>query len=292
LICIEFAAGDKFDHDITNSIVNVIWAHGQIVQHYMPTIPPPAANSNIQFTPDFYRMRELKYHGLIGRGSTRLNFMNPPPRDGSQCNYTVPNVYSARWGPSATDASKIMFELKVEGGYNTTWVGIGFSNNRLMPESDIITTKFDNAPFKVEDRWASVKARPSVDDDQSQIEVLAVRNVNGKLWVTFTRTVVTADSRDLSLDEPRYFLFGWGQIEKGAIQYHGSNRYISNDKILPTQCSRLISQQGQHNEPGGDIRGDQGSSGGLEDDEKWGIAVACVVVVLAIGLGLAYVIYR
>ena len=131
LLDLQFPAGDKFDHDVTDSVVNVIWAHGQVVDHYMPTIPPPAAGiSKSSFISDFYRMRELKYHGLIGRGSTRKNFVNPASPGVSQCNYQVADgniMYSATWGPSSSDASKIVFALEVTGE-PSTWVGIGFSS--------------------------------------------------------------------------------------------------------------------------------------------------------------------
>ena len=164
-----------------------------------------------------------------------------------------------------------------------------YLDDRQMPASDIITSTFSNSnPVKVEDRWASIKARPAIDDDQSQIQDSSGRVENGKLYVTFKRTVATTDSMDLSLDQPRYFLFAWGQVNSGDIQYHGTNRYISDDRISPTLCASMKDQRSGSS----DGSGGKGSGGGLEDGEKWGIAVACVVVVLAVTLAFAYYVYR
>ena len=124
--------GDKFDHNITDSIVNMIWAHGQVKGHFNPTIPPPPPGvSSASFISDFYRMRELKYHGSGGRGSARINLVSPPTRPTTQCVIQVSDGrnginYQASWERSRTDSTKVVFELQGTGGTNS-WIGIGFS---------------------------------------------------------------------------------------------------------------------------------------------------------------------
>lgn len=156
-----------------------------------------------------------------------------------------------------------------------------------MPASDIITAIFkDSTSVRVVDRWASAKVQPAIDDDQSQVQDVSGSIENGVLRVRFTRTVGTTDSMDLSLSQPRYMLYAWGQLAaSGDISYHDVNKGISNDKILLTQCSET------NQATGGDNDNDKDSSG-LEKDEVWGIAVACVVVVLAVVLAVAYFMYR
>lgn len=115
-----------------------------------------------------------------------------------------------------------------------------------MTASDIVTAVFRPAnAVRVVDRWASMRSRPAIDDDVSQVQDLFGSAENGRIYVRFTRTVATSDSMDLPLDQPRYFLFAWGELSPGGdITYHGANRYISDKKILATQCGCIMANRG------------------------------------------------
>ena len=60
--------------------------------------------------------------------------------------------------------------------------------------------------------------------------------------MTFRRPIISTNDDDLSLNECRYFLFGWGgqaQIDDKRIFYHPSTPIVSQDRIClpsPAQC--------------------------------------------------------
>ena len=90
-------------------------------------------------------------------------------------------------------------------------------------------------------RFAVVRAPPPVDASQDITGASASR-MDGVTTVTFTRPRNSGDSNDISLDVCRFFLFAFGPatVATGAIFYHGSNRFISPDRIcIPTfaECS-------------------------------------------------------
>ena len=69
--------------------------------------------------------------------------------------------------------------------------------------------------------------------------------VDGVTTVSFTRPRNSGDSDDLSLDVCRFFLFAFGpaNIATGGVSYHGTNRFVSSDRIcIPTfaECPGML----------------------------------------------------
>lgn len=239
---INYSLDDRFDHNITNSTALLIWAHGQVIGQYRPTIPAAAAGRQSYLLTDFYRPLELKYHG-VNRGRWSDNLIDPTPLvsagpcsaqrlciDGSGA------CYSARWGTINGDTTKVYFELTTKFGGNK-WVGIGFSENKQMPMTDIVTGFVRNGQASIQDRYASQQARPPLDDDQSQLADQCGSSSDDEVVIGFSRSVETSDSSDLALDQALFFLFAWGDVDVDQITQHaGDGKFVSDSRIDATKC--------------------------------------------------------
>lgn len=236
---------DKFDHNITNRSQILLWAHGQIIGQYNPTIPPAAAGYESDLVTDFYQPLELKYHG-VNRGQWSDNLLNPRPVvSNSNCTIQRPCddgggvCYSARWGYYGSNEDKIFFELSTTDG-SERYVAVGFSNDKFMANSDIITGFVHDGKAKVQDRYATGHIMPVEDDDGSQINDQCGFTDGNKVVVGFSRTVQTTDSEDLAINEALFFLFAWSNVANPAtneISYHETRRFFSDSRIDPTQCT-------------------------------------------------------
>jgi hypothetical protein len=224
-------SGDKFDHNIIDSEMWLLGAHGQVFGNYNPAIPAAAAGQTGSLITDFYRPLELKFHG-VNRGFQSDNFLHPKSRSTKTCSFQACDgtvCYDAKWGYHGNNKDVIYFMLKSK----SEWAGIAFSNDRQMIESDVVIG--DNVTGVV-DRYATAKSLPGEDEDQTQLGETCTNMVSDNLTVVFSRTVATSDSRDLSLDVPRYFLFAFGKLDKGEPLYHRTGRFISGQEIDATQC--------------------------------------------------------
>ena len=133
----------------------------------------------------------------------------------------VPNAdYSVEW---CTDADSVNFRVTAA---TTGWVGLGFSDNQLMPNSDIIQAS-DSAPIK--DGWAVARAAPPTDASQDVTQHTATES-GGQTIVEFNRPIDTGDMDDLSLDTPRFLLWAYHTSNDNYGSRH-SRRGFSNSTI-------------------------------------------------------------
>ncbi|XP_003391529.1 PREDICTED: uncharacterized protein LOC100633659 [Amphimedon queenslandica] len=93
------------------------------------------------------------------------------------------------------------------------WVAVGFSEDRDMPDTDVIIGANDGTNQFVQDRWngASRTAGPSLDPMQNIMNISTMRDGN-RLTISFTRPIVSPDTsgRDENLDVCRYVLWAFG----------------------------------------------------------------------------------
>ena len=90
-------------------------------------------------------------------------------------------------------------------------------------------------------RYATARSQPPIDDSQD-IDVISATNRNGITTITFRRPRTSNNEFDISLNECRYFLFGWGgeaDVETREISYHPSTPIVSQERIclpMPANC--------------------------------------------------------
>jgi len=132
---------------------------------------------------------------------------------------------------------------------STQWVGLGFSDDRMMPNSDAVVGAADSNGFFVTDRYIFARAQPPIDASQDITNAVA-RHENGVTTMTFTRPLSSNDRNDLSLESCRFFLYGWGgsaDTTTRTIGYHPSTPIVSPDRIcLPasTECPVNVGTDG------------------------------------------------
>ena len=66
-------AGDSADNDISDQLMHLIWAFGQVFPDYNH-FPNSGLESGTAGNDRFYKPDELKYHGINNRGATTINF--------------------------------------------------------------------------------------------------------------------------------------------------------------------------------------------------------------------------
>ena len=86
-------------------------------------------------------------------------------------------------------------------------------------------------------RYIVARAQPPVDESQDISDIMAVHE-NGVTTMSFTRQRKPEDKDDRSLDQCRFFLFGWGgeaDVGTKTIGYHPQTPIVSTDRIcVPT----------------------------------------------------------
>ena len=134
--------------------------------------------------------------------------------------FSPPENFMAEW--CATD-DVLHFRLTAEA---RGWVAVGFSNDQLMANSDIVMTTGEGA---IQDSWAVARAAPPPDASQdatlhssSQVERTTV--------VEFSRPRVTEDSRDLALDQPRFMVWAMNDSSDRFTSRH-SERGVTETRI-------------------------------------------------------------
>ena len=142
------------------------------------------------------------------------------------------NGYRAEWG--LTGDGQLAMRLSAE---TTGWVGIGFSQNRLMPSSDIVlgAATADGSIAFIEDRFAFARAEPRVDIQQD-IEMLSATHDSGLTTIEFLRPLSTGDVRDdFDLAAGEYFLlYAWGGTvsDTGRLGQHArATRVVSTTRF-------------------------------------------------------------
>ena len=97
-------------------------------------------------------------------------------------------------------------------------------------------------PFFHLNSYIDSYAPAPIDDSQDIINATATFD-NGFTTMTFTRPLAASDPRDISLNQCRYFLFGWGgaaTVETGDIMQHDITPIASTDPICLQLCGELL----------------------------------------------------
>ena len=137
-------------------------------------------------------------------------------------------------------ASLVTFNLARDTAVEGRWIGVGFSDDMLMANSDIVTGYVSSGNAVVDDRYATGRSIPAIDSDQSQVSPVGHNVVNGSTTIQFTRTLQSSDVLDLSLDVPRYFLVATGDVSGGNIAQHNFNGRWTSTTMIDVQTNCLI----------------------------------------------------
>ncbi|XP_039255425.2 uncharacterized protein LOC120332279 [Styela clava] len=139
--------------------------------------------------------------------------------------------YEAKWH-AHSGYIFITIWAKIGKGY---FAGIGFSDDRMMPNSDCITGGIPmyGYSFLLTDRYLSARSLAGIRNDEQQDAMLQSHShVNGMLKFEFKRNLYTADTYDKSLDVCRFFLFSWGgRLQKNKLISKHTKAFATRKKI-------------------------------------------------------------
>jgi len=146
--------------------------------------------------------------------------------------------YYAKWSHDS-NTDDVSFTLKSTQSSSEEWIGIGFSDNRWMALSDIITGWIDNSGnVQVQDRWSESYSRPTVDDVNNVNEVSGIFT-NGVLTIQFARARQTGDAGNdiqFSDDVCNYLMFGKGPVWSNDIGYHPMTPIVTDKRVCIRSC--------------------------------------------------------
>lgn len=148
--------------------------------------------------------------------------------------------YKASW-EYMDDEDEILFILSTK--HRNKWTGIGFSNDRNMPQTDaIIGLVEDSGRFFLMDTWLRSYNAPSLDAVQN-IQNMTVRRENGITSLRFTRKRRTNDVKnDYQFSDTNcpYFLFpvqgGVFNAVNKRLRKHESVPLVSDQRICVKSC--------------------------------------------------------
>jgi hypothetical protein len=145
--------------------------------------------------------------------------------------------YLVTWNLNPSD-STITFDLDVGV---TGWVGLGFSQDGYMANSDMIMSYIDNAgQAQVSDRWASGRSTPDLDtslNGTSDLTLLSGSLVNGRTKLSFKRKLDTGDKNDFAIKQGASVNVIFAIRDKGNPatdngQFNPHTRFASTKLIL------------------------------------------------------------
>jgi len=146
--------------------------------------------------------------------------------------------YYAKWSHDS-NTDDVSFTLKSTQSSSEEWIGIGFSDNRWMALSDIVTGWIDNSGnVQVQDRWSESYSRPTVDDVKN-IDGVSGSFTNGVLTIQFARARQTGDDGNdiqFSDDDCNYLMFGKGPVWSNDIGYHPMTPIVTDNKVCIRSC--------------------------------------------------------
>lgn len=267
----KLESSDSTDHSILPGLTHVIWAIGQEAGNYKHRPASGLENSPSEESKNFYKRDELKYHGHEGRGVAAIDFYNvSPPAEKSSVVSDADKMYQCRGKFSSPAGCKdidcqyvakwqylpstdsIWFMVQTKNDAN--WHGIGFSDDKKMPNSDVIITWLRGAQLRVSDMWISEYTLPEPDQIPSITNVTA-KLVGPNLRVDFIRPRKTGDAKDFQFsdDQCAYFIFpthgGGVNPEQSTISKHDVTPIFSEKKICIVSCEMAETAQSVSAEP-------------------------------------------
>lgn len=130
--------------------------------------------------------------------------------------------FTADW---CVEGATINFRITADA---SGWVGLGFSDNQLMPNSDIIQA---NGAGAIQDGWALARAAPPADASQD-VTLRSATEDGGTTIVEFSRLLDTGDEDDLSLDRARYLLWAFNASNDSFNQRHSFRGFSPSMLVL------------------------------------------------------------
>jgi hypothetical protein len=126
----------------------------------------------------------------------------------------------------------VQFNVTIVTDANT-WGAIGFSLDRLMPNTDVVIAGDDGNNSFVEDRWNPDRTGPTYDPEQNIMDTSVMRSED-TLYFSFTRPIVSPDNaNDIDLDQCVYVLWALGgAVDNFTSPASGLTRHSSRGVIL------------------------------------------------------------
>lgn len=270
----KLIADELTDHSILNKTMDVIWAKGQEHKKYVHS-PPSGLEEGKAKNPNFYGSDEIKYHGHGGqRGKLQINFYEEPMVNVTPKSAVILNSTDSE--NSTIDVNGTSIEsLPCNGEYRypkdcksrkcdyiftwkynedfdgidfgvsakriDKWTGIGFSKNKLMPNTDVVIAWVEpGGRYLMMDAWIDGYSQPKPDTRQSIFNISAL-NENGLITFKFSRKINTLDTRhDLSLNDCVHFVYpvSGGPVDSSRknIRKHLQAPLISDSNICFGKC--------------------------------------------------------
>ncbi|XP_033738830.1 uncharacterized protein LOC117326259 isoform X2 [Pecten maximus] len=207
----KITATERTDYQIMNDFMHVIWAYGQDNSGYNHR--PNSGLEAVSTASDklFYKVDELKYHGNLKRGVSRVNFLRKPVTNASQSDSCVwengEHVVTWKYMP---DESAIRFSMTARVAANQ-YIALGLSVDNQMPNTDVMAGWVVDGVAVMTDRWAAGRSMPA--EDTNSITDVSGSRVNGVTVLNFTRPLTTPETnQDIQLtpDSCVNFFFALG----------------------------------------------------------------------------------
>lgn len=158
--------------------------------------------------------------------------------------------YFARW---ETIGRGDEMRFHIETTHTNTWTGIGFSDDRKMPQTDAIIGWVDKngRPFLM-DAWMSGYQNPIIDSPSNKQDIYNTsgRIDNGVTTIEFTRKRETKDkAHDLSFTDEHclYLVFpiqggGFHEVNK-KIRKHEQTPVVTESRVCIKSCGKELEEE-------------------------------------------------
>jgi hypothetical protein len=148
------------------------------------------------------------------------------------CNMDSVGCYTAVWFVNNSGSElHIELEAKVDGD----WLGISFSNTPSMEDSDLKISYKKNTQTIVEDRSIINGSLIPVETDQNVFLGSDGMSEGGFTRITFTRHLVSDDTRNISYDLPLYIMLARGpSLDNTTARYTWMN--VTSEPMNVTEC--------------------------------------------------------
>ncbi|KAG5268650.1 hypothetical protein AALO_G00214890 [Alosa alosa] len=137
--------------------------------------------------------------------------------------------------------SSVKFEIY---GRSTGYISFGFSDDQLMGNDDIYICGMDsNSTIQVQHAYSTGRRAPQILP-LGNVSDIKTSFVDGVISCSFVSKNVISTQRS-AVGSIYYILFAYGGTNNGALQYHGTSRFASDQKINITRPQVVTAQKPQ-----------------------------------------------
>ncbi|XP_073240019.1 DOMON domain-containing protein FRRS1L-like [Porites lutea] len=167
-----------------------------------------------------------------GCGKTKGCYASPASCTSSEnCDFLV--TYNA------TNSTHVEFELSGKGD----WIAVGFSDDRLMANTDILMCVNDQALSG--HYYATGRSTPSrTNPTPAAIEFIELADENNIIKCRVSRDVNPAIANFNDLNQDVFLLAAYGNRDSSSLQQH-SRRKASPQKVIVTQANSTVTNGSQ-----------------------------------------------